>query len=163
MRRETDMRTAWRTARAAGLVIALAGCGHEVVAGQHACTLMGGSSGVGLATSSLASQPGRRDRVVACLDGRCDDSRQDPLLTALLTDGHAFVQDDQLTASGPVSFTLRISRANGTILFSGRTRVLLHRIDINGAGCGPIVWQAGTLTASGRHTLTLTASPEPAG
>jgi hypothetical protein len=76
------------------------------------------------------------------------------MMAQLLADGQGWITNvDPLTGTGPHRVTLTIYDNHNKIAFSGRARVLLHRRDINGHGCGPIVWD-GAVTASGRHSLT---------
>jgi hypothetical protein len=51
------------------------------------------------------------------------------------------VENDQLGA-GPVTARLKVVAADGTVLVDSATEVTPERVDVNGNGCGPVIWTA---------------------
>jgi hypothetical protein len=100
---------------------------------------MGGSSGVWFDVGTLE---GSRTALHACARDVCVDG---PTTST-------FVTDDSLTEPATVPVSLRITDAAGTVLFDATGTAALERVDVNGNGCGPIVF-TGAVSARGDGTL----------
>ncbi|MFD0481860.1 hypothetical protein ACFQ46_04560 [Kineococcus sp. GCM10028916] len=128
-------------------VVALVGCltGCSTSEGR-ACTLMGGSSGVAFDLNGLPlTDP---TSVRACVGEVCTEAQVG------VGSGFVGVDDETLTKEGTVDVSLRVADAVGSVVFDATGTATLHRVDVNGNGCGPIVYRAdvvagtdGTLTA----------------
>ena len=111
----------------------------------RACTLVGGSSGAGFDLSGLTlPEP---TSVRACVGTTCAEQQVGA------TSGFTGVDDETLTAEGPVPVSLRLTDATGSVLFDATGTATSHRVDVNGNGCGPVVHRA-SVVAGADGTLT---------
>jgi hypothetical protein len=125
------------------LVCCLTGCSTSE---DRACALVGGSSGVAFDLSGLPLTD--QTSVRACVGEVCTETQVG------VGDGFTGVDDETLTKEGTVDVSLRVADAVGSVVFDATGTATSHRVDVNGNGCGPIVYRAdvvagadGTLTA----------------
>ncbi|WP_328294209.1 hypothetical protein OG218_15955 [Kineococcus sp. NBC_00420] len=107
---------------------------------QRDCTVMGGSSGAGFDLSGLPlTDP---TSVRACVGEVCTEAQVG------VGTGFVGVDDETLTKEGTVDVSLRVADAVGSVVFDATGTATLHRVDVNGHGCGPIVYRADVVAAA---------------
>ncbi|MEZ0163556.1 hypothetical protein AB2L27_02105 [Kineococcus sp. LSe6-4] len=103
---------------------------------SRACTTLGGSSGVIFDGSALPTSAPLPWQSTSCAGDVCQDQ---------VIDDHQSiwpgVENDRRGAD-PVTARLKVVAADGTVLVDSATQVTPERVDVNGNGCGPVIWTA---------------------
>ncbi|WP_432573207.1 hypothetical protein [Kineococcus sp. SYSU DK005] len=130
----------WAPLLCAALVV-LAGCS---TGAQRACTAMGGYDGVHFEVPASVWPPSAPLPLRAryCAGEACQEA-------AVETHGDAwfFAYNDQLSEV-VVTARLSVVDAAGAPVLEASTSVAPELVDINGGGCGPMVWQARAVAAA---------------
>ena len=116
----------------------------------RACTGMGGYDGVQFEASAIPAIGPLPRQATFCAGLACQDRTVETY-----QDSSFFAYNDQLSEI-PVTARLSVLDAAGAVLLDASTTLTPVLIDINGGGCGPLVWQARAVAAADG---TLLAAP----
>lgn len=140
------MRPRWWLLLSCGLLALLPACGLE----SKDCTTIGGVSGVSFDASALPTTAPLPWQATSCADDVCQDQVVDDYQNTWL-----YAENDQLNGD-PVTAHLKIVSADGAVLVDSAAQAIPRRHDVNGNGCGPLIWVAGAVVGADG---TLTAAP----
>ncbi|WP_432543469.1 hypothetical protein [Kineococcus sp. SYSU DK002] len=124
----------------------LSGCSLE----SKSCSTAGGASGVLFEASALPTTAPLPWQATFCADDVCHDGVVDDY------DSIWFDAENDQLGTDPVTAHLKVVAADGAVLADSTTELTTSRHDVNGNGCGPIVWRAGAVVGADG---TLTAAP----
>jgi hypothetical protein len=116
---------------------------------ERPCTLIGCSSGIGVALPGPGELPRRAVRVTVCMNDRCTSTRLTRTSGQLVR-----VEDPRLAGPGPVRVRVVLRDGRGRRVSRAERDVTLLRAAPNGPDCPPACWSAALeFGANGRLSL----------